>query len=350
MEEVIITPFEKTTEGQETNLYTIKNSIGASITLCNYGAVVHSIKVPDRNGKLVDVLLGYKHISEYETADTYFGATVGRCANRICKGKFVLNGKKYQLNVNNGVNHLHGGIKSFSRKVWNAETSNGKIKFSLVSLDNEENYPGEMKVTVTYNFDENNNFTICYEAVSNKDTLCNMTSHCYFNLDGHESNDIKNQHICINADYYIPVDDTLIPTGEILKVDNTAFDFRKYKKISDGLKKKDKQIDIAHGFDHTFVLNEGNGLKKAASAYSDKTGIMLTCKTTQNGMQLYTGNYVNVVEGRGKNGVSYGEKSGFCFETQNFPDAINHDNFPSVVLKAGDVYREKTVFSFGINK
>ncbi|WP_244833871.1 aldose epimerase family protein [Clostridium sp. BJN0001] len=344
MAKITVSPFEKTIDGHDTKLYTIKNNKGASLVLTDYGASIYSINVFDKTGNLKDVVLAYNHISGYETGDTYFGQTVGRCANRIAKGCFNLNGKTYRLNINNGENHLHGGIKSFSKRVWNTKINADSITFSTVSDDNEENYPGKMEVKVTYSFSEDNIVDIEYEAVSDKDTICNITNHSYFNLDGHETNSIYDQYIKINSDKYLPIDVNSIPTGENLSVKNTPFDFTSYKKIGDCFIKGNKQLDIANGFDHTFPLEKSSKLKIAASAYSEKSGIKFECKTTQLGLHLYTGNYVDVSEG--KDGTSYLNRSGFSFEAQNYPDAINHENFPNVVLKAKEKYSQKIQFAF----
>lgn len=339
--------YELNSEGRWVKCHKIENKNGASVTLCQLGASIMSIKVPDKYGELRDVVLGYSHIGGYENDGAYFGATVGRCCGRISNGRFVLNNKEYNLPINNGPNHLHGGIKSFSRRVWNSVVDGDEVVFSLVVADNDEGYPGNMKVQVRFAFDNDNVLTINYTAVSDKDTLCNLTSHSYFNLNGHTSGKIDNHYLEINSDSYIPVDENLIPTGEILKVENTPFNFTEKKKIADGFAQKHQQLDVAKGFDHSFVIKkEENTLGLCATAESEESGIKLDCYSTQPILHLYTANYVDVKEG--KTDASYDEYSGFCFETQGYPDAINHPEFPSNILKANAKYNQTTKFAFSV--
>lgn len=348
MNSIQISDFEKTADGQMTHLYRITNQSGANVLLCDYGASVVSICVPDKANQLRDVVLGYSHIGGYETAGEYFGASVGRCCNRIDKGHFSLYGTDYQLNVNNGIHHLHGGYQSFSRRIWKAKTAKNSVVFTTQSPDGEEHYPGNMQATATYTFDDDNILTIIYEALSDKDTLCNLTNHSYFNLDGHESGSIENHFLKINADEYIPIDNTSIPTGEIAAVAGTPFDFTQYQPLEKALAcNSHEQIKNAYGIDHSFVVKKEAPFQ--AAAYSKKSGICLTCTTTQNAIHLYTANYVDVANDMGKDGQCYGMRSGFCFETQNYPDAINHPNFPSPVLKAHTPYKQVTKFCFAKN-
>ncbi|MBR2871624.1 MAG: galactose mutarotase [Clostridia bacterium] len=335
-------------EGNAVNHYVIENIKGSKVVISQLGAAIVSIIVPDKKGEMKDVVLGYNDVNGYETGEEYFGATVGRCCGRIQDAKFILNGKEYLLPKNNGKNHLHGGIKSFSRKVWDCEQQNDKLIFSLKSTDGEEGYPGNMFVSVVYSFDDSNRLYIEYNAVSDKDTICNLTNHTFFNLNGHETANILRHLLKINAKKYIPLNDNLIPKGEIESVINTPFDFIDSKPILDGIKQKHQQLTIGKGFDHSFVLDkEKDKLVFAATAVGEKTGIRLDCYTTNHILHLYTGNYVN--RPLGKNNVSYGENSGFCFETQGYPDAINQPNFISTKLKAGETYKQITTFKFSNN-
>lgn len=346
MNPVQISDYQTTANGQMTHLYCITNSSGANVTLCDYGASVVSLSVYDKQHKLRDVVLGYSHIEGYETGGEYFGATVGRCCNRINKGQFTLNDQRFQLNSNDGVHHLHGGFKSFSRRIWDAHCKDNSVIFTTESPDGEENYPGNMKVTAVYTFDDNNTLTIVYNAVCDKDTICNMTNHSYFNLNGHKNGNIENHYLKINADKYIPMDSTSIPTGKIDPVADTPFDFMEYKLIKQALNSSCEQIKNASGLDHSFVIDKKASFQVAA--YSSESGICLSCTTSQNAVHVYTANFVDVPKEMGKDGCAYGKRSGFCLETQNFPDAINHKNFPTSVLKANTPYRQVTQFHFSL--
>ncbi len=333
--------------GIQIKYYIVENKSGARVVLSQLGASVVSIIVPDKNGKMRDVVLGYKGIGGYETDGAYFGATVGRCCGRIRNGKFKLNGQEFNLPINNGPNHLHGGVKSFSRRVWDSRVQDDDVIFTLNVPDGDEGYPGNMTVMVRFSFDNENILTINYSAISDKDTLCNITSHSYFNLDGHTGGSINEHTLKINANSYIPVDEFLIPTGEIRNVTGTPFDFRKGKKISEGLKENHKQLEIAKGFDHSFIIDkEERTLGLLATAESEESGIKLECYSTQPILHLYTANYVHVLNG--KKNASYEEYSGFCFETQGYPDAVNHPEFPSNILKANERYNQTTKFVFTV--
>ena len=339
--------FGNDSAGKAVNHYVIENSKGAKVVLSQLGAAIVSIIVPDKNGEMKDVVLGYNNVYGYETGEEYFGETVGRCCGRIQNARFILNGKEYFLPKNNGKNHLHGGIKGFSRKVWDCEVQDDKVIFSLHSADGEEGYPGNMTVTVTYLFDDDCKLYIHYKAVSDKDTICNLTNHSYFNLNGHEDGNICGHTLQIYADTYLPLTNTLIPVGESEKVENSPFDFRNGKSIGEDINKNHSQLVIGKGFDHSFVLKkEEESISLAASAVGDKSGIRLDCYTTNSILHLYTANYVNCKSG--KDSTCYGENSGFCFETQGYPDAINHPNFPTTILKAGEQYKQLTVFQFSL--
>jgi len=337
-----------TKDGKATKFYTITNKSGASVTISDFGGIIKNLLVPDKDGKLVDVILAYDTASDYEHGTTFMGALIGRFANRIAKGQFSLNGQAYQVAQNDGENHLHGGDVGFDKHIWQAEEVPNGIKLSMESPDMEENYPGNMKVEVTYLFDDDNCLTIDYKAVSDKDTLCNLTNHAYFNLNGHDSGSIEEQYLKLYASSFTPTNEGSIPTGEIKSVVGTPLDFTTEKMIGKDINEDYNQLEWAGGFDHNFVLDkQDEKLTIAAKAYSPTSKIIMTCETTQPGIQLYTGNYI-AADTAGKDGAVYQKRGGFCLETQNFPDAINHDNFPSAILKAGEAYREVTKYRFGI--
>ncbi|MGI6006830.1 MAG: aldose epimerase family protein [Ruminococcus sp.] len=345
---ITVVPFGRTENGEETALYKIVNESGAGMTVCSYGGSIVALEVPDREGNLKDVVLGYDHLQEYERGKAFFGALIGRCGNRIAGGRMEIDGQSYQLAVNSGSNHLHGGVKGFDKKVWDVHVErNNALHLHLTSPDLDEQYPGKMEVDVRYTFDDENRLVITYHAVSDRDTLCNLTNHVYFNLAGHDSGTVEDQIIQIHGNSFLPVDENLIPTGEIRSVTGTPFDFRMPKPIGRDIGSEDEQIKRGEGYDHNYVLNHQRSEKiwDAAAAYSKETGISLICKTTQPGMQFYTGNHV--LPQQGKRGASYRSRQGFCMETQAFPDAVHHENFPSVLLKAGEVYEHKTVYEFG---
>lgn len=349
MGRIVKTSFEADKAGRQATLYTITNAQNASVTVCDFGGIITSLIVPDRDGRMTDVVLGYQHLAGYEDSTTYFGALIGRYANRIAKGRFEVGGKNYQVAVNNGENHLHGGKVGFDSRFWEVNVVDGGLQLTLESAHMEEHYPGNMKVKVIYTLDDDNCLTISYEAVSDQDTLCNLTNHSYFNLNGHESGSVEGQMVKLNASSFTPTDAGSIPTGEIRSVEGIPFDFRGYKRIGKDIEESCEQLDFAGGFDHNFVLDkESEELAVAAQAYSATSGISMICETTQPGIQFYTGNYINAQDPVGKDGACYGKRHGFCLETQGFPDAINHDNFPSVVLKAGEQYKEVTKYCFGI--
>lgn len=341
--------FEKTKAGEQTYLYTMTNANGSSVTVCDYGGTLISLLVPNRDGNLVDVLLGYEHLSGYEESDTYFGALIGRCGNRICKGHFTLNGKEYQLAVNNGENHLHGGMIGFDSRIFHVEQEKGVLKLLLHCEDGEENYPGNADVTVTYTFTDDNELQIHYEAISDQDTLMNLTNHAYFNLDGHASGSIADTMLKLYATSYTPTDTCSIPTGEIAPIAYTAFDFTNFRRIGEAIDSEEEQLRFAGGYDHNFVLDhDPDQLSLFAEAYSQESGIYLTAKTTLPGVQFYTGNFIGEHGPAGKNGCTYHKRQGFCLETQVPPDAINHPNFPSPVLKAGEKYDTLTTYCFSL--
>jgi aldose 1-epimerase len=319
-------------DGEEVYLYTLKNRNGVEVAITNYGGTITSIKAPDRNGVFGDVVLGYETLADYVKNPRYFGALIGRYANRIAGGKFSLNGVEYQLARNNGPNHLHGGVKGFDKRVW--RTTDGE-HLEYFSPDGEENYPGNLNVAVDYSLNDENELRIDYHATTDKDTIVNLTNHSYFNLGGQGSGDILGHELTLNADSFTPVSDDLIPTGEIRSVDGTTMDFRAGRVIGNG------------GYDHNFVLDHWkHGLiRSVARLREPKSGRVLEVLTTQPGIQFYSGNFLDGTL-MGKGGVAYQQYAGLCLETQHFPDTPNHPNFPTTVLRLGEIYNEATVYKF----
>lgn len=340
----------------ESKVYLLKitNKSGAFVTITNYGCTIVSICVPDKNGVLTDVCLGYDTLEEYRENDGYLGMFVGRCANRIANGVFSLNGVTYKLAANNGVNHLHGGVNGFSSKVYDFEIKENTVKFTAVSRDGEEGYPGEMKITVEYTFTDDNQLIFNSRAVSSKDTIVNFTNHTYFDLNGQGSGKALEQKVQIFADGITEINENLIPTGKILPVkENKAFDFTEPKALKQDINMDDRQLKIANGYDHNFVLSgyyekpyQIVALQKAARLIGEETSIVMDMYTTQPGMQMYTANFLT--ERKGKEGKIYRENDGVALETQNFPDAINHSDFPSPILKKGKMYGKMTVYKFSV--
>lgn len=333
-------------------LYTLKNKRGMTVKITNFGAIVTSIVVPDRQGKWADVALGYQRVEDYINAvdKPYFGAIVGRYGNRIAKGKFELNGRTYQLATNNGENHLHGGVIGFDKVVWDAEYDalNSAVKLSYLAKDREEGYPGNLAVSVTYTLTEDNELVVDYLATTDKPTPVNLTQHTYFNLKGEGDGDILGHQLMLNAKQYTPVDAGLIPTGELADVAGTPFDFTNPKPIGRDIGQDHPQLKYGGGFDHNWVLDastQSQGLTLAARVFEPTSGRVLEIHTTEPGIQFYCGNFL---DGRlkGKSGRAYVHRGGFCLETQHFPDSPNQANFPSTILEPGERYSTKTVFRF----
>jgi len=341
------TDWGKTEDGTPVQLYTLSNSKGMVAKISTYGAILTELHVPDRTGKMDDVVLGFSDLKTYLAGHPYFGSTVGRYANRIAKGKFTLNGKEYTLAVNNGPNHLHGGLKGFDKQVWRAEpvgsTDGQAVKFSYVSRDGEEGYPGTVSVEVTYTLTERNEIRIDYRATTDKDTPINLTNHSYFNLSGEGSGEILDHELMLEAGRYTPADETLIPTGEIAPVKGTPLDFTSPHKIGERI---DQIPASVGGYDHNFVLNsEGKSLALAARVYDPKSGRLLEMQTTEPGVQLYTGNFLDGTL-KGKKGTAYQKHTAFCLEAQHFPDSPNKPTFPSTILNPGQTYRQTTIYRF----
>lgn len=337
--------FGMTKDNQPISLYTIENASGASVTLSDYGCRIIKIMVPNKEGKLTDVILGLMNADEYLADDASLGAVVGRCANRIAKGHFTLNDKEYNLAINNGPNHLHGGPTGFAQRVWAGKVTDDKVTFTRISPDGEEGYPGNLTVSVTYGWSEDNELSIVYEASCDQDTVFSVTSHGYFNLNGEGNGTVLDQELRIDADAITELDDTQCPTGAFLSVEGSPFDFREMKKIGDGIHCDNAQLKLGGTYDHNFVIN-GDGLREAAVLQSNESGIRLTCFTDQPGVQLYVPCYT--LHQKGIDGKDYPPYSAVCLETQHYPNAINIEHFPSVVLKAGENFRSKTLYHFSV--
>ena len=339
--------FGKTSDGLSVEQYTLTNTHGMTAKIITYGAILTELDVPDRDGKLGDVVLGFDNLKDYLAGHPFFGSTVGRVANRIAKGEFTLDGKKYKLAVNNGPNALHGGQKGFDKVVWKAESKTAPdgaaVQFTYISKDGEEGYPGNLTAIVVYTLTNSNALRIDYRATTDKATPVNLTNHTYFNLAGAKAGDILDHEIMIAADKYTPADDTLIPTGEIKPAKGTPLDFTKPHRIGEriGQLKGDPV-----GYDHNFVLNSGGKeLALAARVREPKTGRIMEMETTEPGVQFYTGNFLNGKE-KGRGGVVYKQYWGFCLEAQHFPDSLHHKNFPSIILKPGETYKQTTIYKF----
>ncbi len=346
----------KTDDFDRIQLFTLKNKAGTEIKVTNYGAILTSIRVADRNGEFADIALGYNGVEGYINAvdKPYFGAIVGRYGNRLAKGSFTLDGETYSLAKNNDPNHLHGGIVGFDMVVWDAKPIEGKnfsgLELSYLTKDREEGYPGNLDCKVTYKLTDDNEIVIEYQATTDKATPVNLTNHTYFNLAGEGSGTILDHIVHLNADHYTPVDQTLIPTGEIAPVKDTPFDFTIEKSIGKDINQENEQLQFGRGYDHNFVLNKKGQAEKmtlAATVYEPKSGRFLEVLTEEPGVQFYTGNFL---DGRltGKAGKPYLNRGGFCLETQHFPDSPNQPTFPSTILRPTETYSTKTIFRFSV--
>lgn len=333
-----------TVDGQPVQLFTLTNAAGMEVSITNYGAALAAWLAPGKGGILGDIVLGYDSAEDYQKQPGYLGAVVGRYANRIAGGYFELNGRGYQLVKNDGENHIHGGSKGFSHRVWSVEAADdASLALTYFSPDGEENYPGNLEVKVVYTLKDSGELVIDYFAASDQDTILNLTNHAYFNLGGHQHGTILDHIMYINADQYVPVDAECIPTGELAAVAGTPFDFRQLKPIGAEIDADHPQIRNGQGYDHNFVLlREGTGLQKAAEVRHPASGRVLEVYTTKPGLQFYSGNHL--AGNQGKGGVIYNRRSGFCLETQYYPDSINRPYFPSPILRAGEEYRHTTIF------
>jgi aldose 1-epimerase len=340
--------FGKLADGTVIQAHTLTNKNGIEATIIDFGATLISLKAPDKAGKLADITLGCDTLEDYVKGTPFFGSTTGRVCNRIAKGEFTLEGKKYTLAKNNGPNHLHGGTKGLDKQVWKATeitTKDGRgVAFTYTSKDGEEGYPGNLAIKVTYTLNDANELKIDYEATTDKVTPVNLTNHAYWNLGGHASGEILGHDLQLVADRYTPTDDTLIPTGKILPVKNTPFDFTTPKPIGSRI------AEVKGGYDLNFVLNsEGKKMALAARVVDPKSGRVLEIETDQPGIQFYTGNFLDGTQ-VGRGGVKYAKHAGFCLETQHFPDSVNQPTFPSTILKPGDTFRSSTVHRFSVQR
>lgn len=336
-------------DGTAVERFTLTNSNGVVVVLSSLGAAIHSLRTPDREGRLADVVLGFETLDQWVANPPFFGVIVGRYANRIAGGRFALDGATYSLATNNAPNHLHGGTRGFDKVVWRAEPiaeADGEaVRFTYVSADGEEGYPGTLTTSVVYTLTSNNELRLDYAATTDKATVVNLSNHAYFNLAG--TGTVLDHELQINADRYTPVNATLIPTGELAPVAGTPFDFRQATAIGARIAADHEQIRIGGGYDHNFVLNGTAGeLRLAARAFDPSSGRTLEVQTTEPGVQLYSGNFGSPIAGRG--GESYPRHAGFCLETQHFPDSPNQSSFPSTVLRPGERFESTTVFRFGV--
>jgi len=346
--------FGTTADGKAVDIYTLTNAPGVEARVMTYGGILVSLRVPDNNGHFDDVVLGFDTFEGYSKPGPYFGAICGRYANRIAHGTFRVDGKEYTLAKNNGPSSLHGGIKGFDKVVWQADPFQNQegvgVILTYTSPDGEEGYPGNLKVKVTYTLTDRNELTLDYQATTDKATPVNLTNHSYFNLAGAGKGDILGHVVMLNADHFTPVDSTLIPTGKIESVNGTPFDFTKPTAIGARINDQNEQLKLGGGYDHNFVINrKGEGLTLAARVVEPTSGRVLQVDTTEPGVQFYTGNFLDGTL-RGKNGIAYQRRYGFCLETQHYPDSPNQLNFPSTILRPGQIYRTRTAFKFSVVK
>jgi aldose 1-epimerase len=337
-------------DGKNVYLYTLINRNGVEVKITNYGGIVTSLKTPDRNGKLDDVVLGFSNLEDYLKATAYFGAIIGRYANRIAGGRFTLDGVDYRLATNNGPNHLHGGVKGFDKVVWQARPLNAKggdgLVLTYLSRDGEEGYPGNLSTRVIYRLTDNNELKIDYFAITDKNTVVNLTHHSYFNLAGQGSGDILSHQLQLYADHFTPTDGGSIPTGEVRSVRGTPFDFTRPVAIGERINQDYEQLKLGRGYDHNWALNGRRGeLRQAARVVEPTTGRVMEVWTTEPGIQFYTGNYLDGSL-KGKGGKVYNHRYGFCLETQHYPDSPNRADYPSTVLKKGGRYQTTTIYKF----
>jgi aldose 1-epimerase len=347
---VSVAPFGSMPDGTSISQYTLTNSKGMTMKVINYGGIITHLMAPDKNGTFEDVVLGHDSLSGYLKSNPYFGALIGRYGNRIGNGKFTLDGKTYTLAQNNGPNNLHGGPNGFDKRVWTIEeypVDNGTaLKLSYLSKDLEEGYPGNLQAEVIYHLTDSNELKINYRATTDKKTVVNLTQHTYFNLSGNTKSDILSHELFINADKFVPVDKTLIPTGELKPVSETPFDFKTPVAIGSRIEKDDQQLKFGTGYDHCWVLNrKTDSLELAATLHDPATGRVMSVYTTEPGIQFYSGNFLNGSI-TGKYNTVYNQRYGLCLETEHFPDSPNKKNFPPVVLNPGEVYTTQTVYAF----
>jgi aldose 1-epimerase len=343
--------FGKVDDGREVFIFTLKNENEIEIKVINYGGIITSMIVKDKDNNYSDIVLGFDKLDDYLKPHSYFGAIIGRFANRIANGKFKINDTEIQLAKNDGNNHLFGGVKGFDKVLWDYEIVEENpiptLKLKYLSKDGEENYPGNLNVVVSYSLNDDDELKIEYQATTDKETIVNLTNHTYFNLSGEET--ILSHQLKLDADSFTPINSELLPTGEIRSVVNTPFDFRDFHEIGERIEDKDDQLILGKGYDHNFIINSKNelSLKQAAEVYEPKTGRSIKVYTTQPAVQFYSGNFLDGTY-IGKQGRVYKKRAGFCLETQHYPDSPNQSSFPSVFLKPGEQYYHFTIFKFGI--
>ena len=345
--------FGKTGEGRPIDLYTFTNSHGLEVRAMSYGGIIVSLRVPDKNGNLDDVVLGFEKLQGYLEKNLYFGAIIGRYGNRIARGKFTLDGVKFSLARNDGPNSLHGGLKGFDKAIWQAQPFENQqgvgVNFTYLSQDGEEGYPGNLTVKVAYTLTDQDELIFDYEAATDKATPVNLTQHTYFNLAGEGRGDVLGHEVMLNADRFTPVDKTLVPTGELGAVKGTPLDFTKLTAVGPRISENYEQLILGHGYDHNFVINrKGDGLELAARVHEPTSGRVMEVFTTEPGVQFYSGNFLDGTTG--KQGHVYRQRYGFCLETQHFPDSPNQPNFPSSILRPGQTYHSQTVYKFSVEK
>lgn len=342
------TIFGEMPDGTKVKKFTLKNELGMEVDVITYGGIITRWTAPDKNGLYEDIVLGYNKLEQYLDGNPYFGALIGRYGNRIANGKFTLDGNTYNLATNDGENHLHGGEKGFDKVLWNGVAKNNEdgasVELTYTSQDGEEGYPGKLDVKVTYTLTDDNELDIQYEAVTDKPTIVNLTQHSYFNLSGRLTEKVLDHELYLNADTFLPVDAGLIPTGEMRQVAGTPFDFKEPKLIGEEIEADNAQLKLGLGYDHCWVLNQGEddyGL--AATVHHPQSGRFMEVYTNEPGMQFYSGNFLDGTL-PAKNGGTYVQRSGFCLETQHFPDSPNQNDFPSVRLNPGETYTSRTLY------
>lgn len=345
--------YGQTPDGQSVAQYKLTNASGMEVDVITYGGIITSWKAPDRNGKLANIALGFDNLAQYVTENPYFGAIIGRYGNRIAKGKFTLDGQTYQLETNDGPNHLHGGTKGFDKVVWAADTTvtdqGATLRLSYTSADGEGGYPGTLKAVVTYTLTADNALEVAYEATTDKTTIVNLTQHTYFNLSGDFKQTILDHELMMRAPQYLPVDATLIPTGELADVAQTPFDFTTPKTIGQDIAAKHVQLERGKGYDHCWILDAPGTMRHVASVVHPGTGRQLDILTDEPGLQFYCGNFLDGTLPM-PGGGTYGHRTGFCLETQHYPDSPNRADFPTTTLAPGATYKSKTVFRLGVAK
>lgn len=347
MKAVRVETFGSTSKEEEAVLYTLTNENGMSASITNYGAALVKLNVPDKEGKLRDVVLGYDDVTGYEKGGGSFGAPVGRNANRIGGAVITIQDKTYELEKNDNGNNLHSGTNYYNKRIWNVgEKTDSKIEFVLHSPDGDQGYPGTLDMHVTYELTEDNELRLIYDAVPDQDTIINMTNHSYFNLDGHDSGNVLKELVTLDADYFTRADAQSIPTGELVDVTGTPMDFRMPRALGEAIDADYEAVRLGKGYDHNWVLKNNGKFDKVAQAVSEKSGIVMEVWTDLPGMQMYTANFLD--NEHGKNGAVYGIRDAVCFETQYFPDAVHHENFASPICKKGIPYHTVTSYKFEI--